>query len=86
MFWHLPRRCAIALIEFYQATLSPDHGPLKALHPYGYCRHAPTCSAYGKIILGERGMIIGGMLLLRRVLSCHPWKKPSDEKIIMLLQ
>jgi putative component of membrane protein insertase Oxa1/YidC/SpoIIIJ protein YidD len=44
--WHAPRKMIALAITGYQYTLSPDHGPLKALNPYGYCRHEPTCSEY----------------------------------------
>ncbi len=80
----LPRRLAILLIDVYQATLSPDHGPLKGLHPYGFCRHEPTCSEYGKRIIRERGLLIGGLLTLGRLLSCNPWTKPTPEKILKI--
>lgn len=79
--WLLPRSVAVALIGLYQATLSPDHGPLKHLWKFGYCRHAPTCSEYGKDIIVCRGVTIGSFLLLRRLLSCHPWAPVSDEKL-----
>ena len=83
--WHLPRTAAIVLIEFYQQTLSPDHGPLKDMRPYGFCRHDPTCSAYGKKILEECGFVMGTLLTLKRVLGCHPWKSPDTEKVTRLL-
>lgn len=75
-------RGAIALITFYQRTLSPDHGPLKALYPHGYCRHSPTCSEYAKEIIARRGFFLGVPRAVLRVLSCNPWTKPSDEKIL----
>ena len=83
--WRLPRTLAIRIIEIYQQTLSPDHGPLKHLHPYGFCRHEPTCSEYGKMILRERGLILGLLLTAKRVLSCHPWKKPDERRILHAL-
>ena len=72
---------AILCLRAYQATLSPDHGPLKGLHPYGFCRHEPTCSMYGIQVLDQRGLMIGLLLLIRRVLSCHPWKKPDPKTV-----
>ena len=81
----VPRRILISAIMLYQRTLSPDHGPLKALHPYGYCRHEPTCSEYGKIEIGKRGALVGTFRLVQRVLTCVPWKKPSEEKIRRIL-
>ena len=83
--WRLPRRAAVALFELYQATLSPDHGPLNALYPSGYCRHEPSCSMYAQRVLEERGFVTGSILTLRRVLSCHPWKKVDDEKVRVML-
>lgn len=82
--WRLPRTIVILLLRAYQATLSPDHGPLKGLYTYGYCRHEPTCSAYGIQVLYRRGLLIGTALLVWRVLGCHPWKKPSKEKMLTL--
>lgn len=80
--WHLPRRALIALITLYQRTLSPDHGPLRHLHPYGFCRHHPTCSQYAKEVLQSRGFVIGSLLSIARVLTCTPWKTPSEERIL----
>ncbi|HAI98382.1 TPA: hypothetical protein DCL30_02445 [Candidatus Peribacteria bacterium] len=78
----LPRKVVVQLIVFYQSTLSPDHGPLKALHPYGFCRHAPTCSQFTKEAIARKGVIIGGLLGFLRLLSCHPWKRPSARRIM----
>ncbi len=75
--WRIPRSVAVGLIGFYQFTISPDHGALKGLYPYGYCRHHPTCSMYAKNVIAERGLIIGTMMTIGRVLSCNPFVKPS---------
>ncbi len=83
--WHIPRKFICALISLYQATLSPDHGPLRHLYTYGYCRHEPTCSDYAKRVVTERGAIVGSLLAGRRILTCHPWKKPSEEKILKMI-
>ncbi|MDP7247415.1 MAG: membrane protein insertion efficiency factor YidD [Candidatus Peribacteraceae bacterium] len=77
----IPRILAVKIIELYQKTLSPDHGALKNLHSYGYCRHHPTCSEYGKRQIQEKGVIVGGVLTTKRVLGCNPCRKLSDEKI-----
>jgi len=80
--WLLPRKTIVMVITLYQHTLSPDHGPLKHLYRYGYCRHEPTCSEFGKRMVTERGAVIGGFLTIMRLLTCHPWKKPSPERIM----
>lgn len=81
----LPRKIASSAISVYQATLSPDHGPLRYVHPFGFCRHEPTCSEYGRRVILERGILLGTPLLLRRLLSCHPWKKTGEEKLRKIL-
>ena len=40
------RVAATGPIVAYQHTLSFDHGPMKVLYPYGYCRFHPSCSEY----------------------------------------
>ena len=81
----LPRKLIAWLIVGYQHTLSPDHGPLKALNPYGYCRHSPTCSEYAKKMIMERGVLVGGAKAFWRILSCNPWTKLSDAKVKKIL-
>lgn len=77
----LPRNAIASLITLYQRTLSPDHGPLRHLFPYGYCRHSPTCSQYAKDQILTRGAVVGSFFSLKRLLTCHPWKKLSDAKL-----
>ncbi len=84
--WHLPRNTIILLIRGYQRTLSPDHGPLNPLFPYGYCRHSPTCSRHAIEQLTKRGAVVGMLLVLKRVLTCHPWRKPDQRKILETIE
>lgn len=79
LFW-LPRILAITLISLYQRTLSPDHGPLRHLYPYGYCRHEPTCSEYAKTVFAKRGFLLGLMLTTMRILRCNPFARVSEKK------
>jgi uncharacterized protein len=72
----------IKLITGYQQTLSPDHGPMRHLFTYGYCRHSPTCSEYAKTVITERGVVIGLPMSFWRVLRCNPFMKPSKERLL----
>lgn len=58
-------RILIGLVRSYQAVISP-------LLP-GACRYTPSCSAYGVEALRKHGARRGGLLTLKRILSCHPW-------------
>lgn len=55
----------IILIKGYQKFVSP-------LFP-AKCRFQPTCSHYYIEALQTHGLLKGGMLGLKRLLSCHPW-------------
>jgi uncharacterized protein len=37
------------------------------------CRYTPTCSQYGLEAIKKYGPFKGGLLTLKRILSCHPW-------------
>jgi hypothetical protein len=79
--WHIPRRLVTGLISLYQETLSPDHGPLRHIHPYGFCRHHPTCSEYSKQVIRDRGVFLGLILTASRVVSCNPWVDPHPQRL-----
>ncbi|NCC18188.1 MAG: membrane protein insertion efficiency factor YidD [Bacteroidia bacterium] len=55
----------IGIIRFYQTAISP-HFPAS-------CRYTPTCSQYGLEAIKKYGPFKGGLLTLKRILSCHPW-------------
>ncbi len=52
------------LIRIYQWVISPLLGPR--------CRYYPTCSHYSLEALEKHGLLRGGFLAIKRVLSCHP--------------
>lgn len=76
-----PRWLTLQLIRFYQKTLSLDHGPLKILHPYGFCRFQPTCSEYGYQAIEKYGLIRGGFKALWRITRCHPWSRGGSDPL-----
>jgi putative membrane protein insertion efficiency factor len=53
------------VVRFYQIFLSP-------ILPRS-CRYTPTCSHYAVEALEKHGLIKGGYLAAKRILSCHPW-------------
>lgn len=55
----------VACVRGYQLVISP-------LLP-GACRYVPSCSEYGVEALRKHGAWRGGLLTLKRFLSCHPW-------------
>lgn len=56
----------LLLIKIYQWIISPLLGPNK-------CRYQPTCSHYAIEALQKHGLLKGGFLAAKRILSCHPW-------------
>ncbi|MFA5800507.1 MAG: membrane protein insertion efficiency factor YidD [Candidatus Peribacteraceae bacterium] len=78
---NIPATASVVLIRLYQRTLSPDHGLLHSLYPYGFCRHHPTCSQYAIETLKSRSYPVAVFLSIKRLLSCHPWTKVSNERL-----
>ena len=69
------RKLAINMINFYQNFLSFDTGILKIFAPGGACKYNPTCSEYTKQAIIKYGVLKGGFLGARRILSCNPLTK-----------
>lgn len=55
----------VFLIRVYQVALSP-------ILPSA-CRYTPTCSQYTLEALKTHGLIKGGWLGAKRIVSCNPW-------------
>jgi putative membrane protein insertion efficiency factor len=80
LFW-LPARASVFFVRAYQKTVSPDHALLRHLFPYGYCRHEPTCSEYAIQRLQSDIYPVALVKITKRILSCNPWTKLSEEKM-----
>jgi putative membrane protein insertion efficiency factor len=65
IFKNLLNTFFIALVRFYQYTLSPYIGR--------QCRYYPTCSNYSIEAFKKHGPFKGLYLTIKRVLSCNPW-------------
>ncbi len=61
----VPRNAAVLVLRAYRAVISPLYGDV--------CRYYPSCSAYALQAIQEHGVIVGGVLGVRRILRCHPW-------------
>jgi putative membrane protein insertion efficiency factor len=59
------KRPALALIRWYQGSVSPSLPPA--------CRFQPTCSHYGYEAVERHGLLKGSLLVLWRLLRCHPF-------------
>ena len=55
----------VKIIRLYQIIISPLIG--------SNCRYSPTCSTYSIESFKKHGLIKGGKLSIKRILSCHPF-------------
>jgi len=55
----------VMLVRFYQIFISPLKPPT--------CRYSPTCSQYTLEALKKHGLLKGGKLAVKRIMSCHPF-------------
>jgi putative membrane protein insertion efficiency factor len=60
-------------IRFYRYAISPLLG--------NRCRYVPTCSEYAIEAIDRFGVIKGGWLAGKRLLSCHPWGKHGYDPV-----
>ena len=66
-------RALIAFVRFYRKRISPLSAP--------NCRYIPTCSAYALEALEKYGAVKGGLLSIRRILRCHPFRKGGYDPV-----
>lgn len=59
------KKVLIALIRFYQVTISAHRPPC--------CKYSPTCSAYGIEAIQRFGAFKGTGLTIWRILRCNPF-------------
>lgn len=67
------KRLVLRALRFYKATISPQLPPA--------CRYTPTCSEYAMEAIERRGLVIGGLLAAKRVLSCNPFSKGGYDPV-----
>ncbi len=71
--WKLLNAIPIALIRFYQLTLSPYFG--------GSCRFHPTCSNYGLEAFKTHNFFTALGLTVWRILRCNPFVKGGYDPV-----
>ena len=69
-----PRNLGISLLMVYRKVISPLYGDV--------CRFHPTCSAYGLGQVQQRGLIVGSVLALWRILRCNPFSKGGLDNVV----
>jgi uncharacterized protein len=63
----------IFLIVIYQKFISPIVHQLLGIK--NACRYSVTCSEYAKQSIAEYGILRGGVLSVKRLLTCQPFSK-----------
>ena len=71
---NLPRYPLLALIRFYQLTLS------RTL-PKDTCRFYPTCSHYGYQAIFKFGVFKGGWMAVTRIVRCNPFNEGGIDPV-----
>jgi len=67
------KQAILAALRFYKARISPQMPPA--------CRYTPTCSEYAMEAIEQRGVIVGGLLATKRVLSCNPFSRGGYDPV-----
>ena len=72
--WLAPRNLLILFIKGWRKLISPLYGDV--------CRYYPTCSAYGLGQVQQRGLILGSVLTVARIVRCNPWSKGGIDEVV----
>ncbi len=67
------KRTLIAMIRYYQRTISPNTG--------ASCRYLPTCSQYAVEAIETHGAFKGILLAAWRILRCNPFSKGGYDPV-----
>jgi uncharacterized protein len=67
------KKIFVVLIRVYQLTISPLIG--------NCCRFTPSCSEYGIEAIKKHGVIKGILLILKRIIKCHPFHPGGDDPV-----
>jgi len=78
---NLIKKLILKTIRVYQKTLSPDHGLLSGIFPYGYCRFHPTCSEYSHQSIDKYGVFKGGWQSIKRIGRCNPFNQGGEDPL-----
>ena len=63
----------LSVLRLYKTRVSPLLPPA--------CRYTPTCSEYAMEAIEQRGVLIGGLLATKRVLSCNPFSRGGYDPV-----
>jgi uncharacterized protein len=63
----------LSVLRFYKRTISPGLPPA--------CRYTPTCSEYAMEAVERHGVMRGGLLATKRLLSCHPFSRGGYDPV-----
>jgi putative membrane protein insertion efficiency factor len=72
--WLIPRNAVVAFLLGYRKLISPLYGDV--------CRYYPTCSAYGLGQIQQRGVVVGSVLTVWRILRCNPWSAGGMDLVV----
>ncbi len=64
---------AIIFVKLYKIIISPMLRPS--------CRFYPTCSTYSIEALKKHGFIKGGILSVKRIISCNPMHRGGHDPV-----
>ncbi|MEE0913274.1 MAG: membrane protein insertion efficiency factor YidD [Ruminococcus sp.] len=67
------KKLLLALIKFYQTSISPHTTP--------HCKYIPTCSQYGIEAIERFGALKGTALTIWRILRCNPFSKGGYDPV-----
>ncbi|CAB4638163.1 unannotated protein [freshwater metagenome] len=73
IIWLVPRNLVIGFLKLYRKLISPLYGDV--------CRYYPSCSAYGLGQIQQRGVLVGAVYTVGRIVRCNPWSQGGVDEV-----
>ncbi|HLQ05320.1 MAG TPA: membrane protein insertion efficiency factor YidD [Verrucomicrobiae bacterium] len=67
------KRLILGALRLYKRAISPQLPPA--------CRYTPTCSEYAIEAIERRGVVVGGLLAAKRLISCNPFSRGGYDPV-----
>lgn len=77
----IPKRLVLLLIRIYQKLLSFDHAFWARPDVFRVCIYHPSCSEYTYQAIEKYGLLKGGWMGAKRVISCNPLSKGGFDPV-----
>ncbi len=76
-----PRYITAVIIRIYQFLFSTDHSFWARPDIFRICTYYPSCSEFTRQAVLRYGVILGGIMGLKRIIDCNPFSRGGIDPV-----